>query len=804
MHKSGWRSKILAASILTGVPAFAPALAVDAPDDDAIIVTATRRSISLIDAPINVSVVDAGTLKQQRIDDVRSLGDFTPGMTTTDTGPRGAGNIVLRGISAANTGTAGNNRDNTLAIYMGEVPLYLDFKLLDMQRVEVLLGPQGTLYGLGTLAGAIRYIPNRPDSENWSVELHGRALARSKSDEFGYQGDATINVPIIKDHVAFRTTTGYFYEPGFIDYPFVLQQPGISLPQPVDSNIKNSEEYGANLRRVEDVNFERTFTSRNQLMLKANDNIKSYITYAYQQTRTDGRQANGGGVLGSDRYEGPWRFLEPQKRAAHLISMENEINLFGVVELVTATAWTDQKISTSGDNTDLLLDLDYDYELFPAFNSFATTDQKIRQFNQEVRLVSTHGGPVNWTVGGFYNNQRFDSYREEYVPGYYNAYINAPLNSAGRPINPAGARLRPDDLEYISFVRTRTVEKAVYGEATLNISKNWQVTAGGRYYSYEAFASGATEVPMTGGGVARSPFPQKVFAPSRIRSGGTSDSGFVYKLNSSYKFRPGLLVYGTYSTGYRTGGVNRVAPCIIPLPPGQNVCALPNELQFGPDKTTNYELGLRGAFFDNRLTMNAAAFLINWDQLQVGSQTANGAVGITINAGGARSKGFEFGGNLQVTNQFSLAGTYAYLDARLTEDAPGLVIGVDAFKGDRLPGSSRHQASAIATYEQPLSDTENLLFNWALTYQGDILSRTGNRNFGETIPGYVLNRASVFYRTDNYELGLFANNIFNVYAISSVGQDRSKLTANDGVFLRFYSQAVITPRTVGIEGRIRF
>jgi outer membrane receptor protein involved in Fe transport len=250
--------------------------------------------------------------------------------------------------------------------------------------------------------------------------------------------------------------------------------------------------------------------------------------------------------------------------------------------------------------------------------------------------------------------------------------------------------------------------------------------------------------------------------------------------------------------------VNRVAPCILPLPPGQNVCALPNELQFGPDKTNNYEIGLRGAFFDNRLTLNLAGFVIDWTQLQVGSQTANGAVGITINAGGARSKGFEFSGNLKVTDRFSLAGTYAYLDARLTQDAPGLVVGEDAFAGDRLPGSARHQASAIANYTMPVTETATMNFNWALTYQGDVLSRTGNRNFGETIPGYVLNRATVFYRTDKFEFGLFANNIFNVYAVSSIGQDRSALRANDGVFLRFYSRAVITPRTVGIEGRVRF
>jgi outer membrane receptor protein involved in Fe transport len=796
------KTVLLAATMLTtgfaATSASAQAVAAaDADADDAIIVTATRRSTALLDVPINVSVIGAEQLREQRIDDVRGLAAFTPGVTIVDTGPRGTGNIVLRGIAADDTGTSGNNTDNTLAIYLGEVPLYLDFKLLDMQRVEVLLGPQGTLYGLGTLAGAIRYIPNRPDSSDWFAEVHGRVFARSESRDLGIQGDATVNVPIIEGHLAFRTTTGYFFEPGFIDYPFLLQNPGTSLPQPGGSSIGTAEQYGANLRRQRDVNFDRTFTTRNQLLLQYNENIKAYATLAYQESKTDGRQANGNGVLGSGRYEGPWRYLDPLDRRAHLGSLETEINLFDFAQLVTATAWTDQHNVSSFDNTDLLLDLDYDYEKWPAFSSFATGDTKIRQFNQEVRLVSTHGGPIKWTIGGFYNNQRFFSYREEYVPGYFRAF------PPGTP-NPSFSRVRPDDLEYISYVRTRNVEKAIFGEATWQITDAWQVTGGGRYYQYDAYAEGATEVPMTSGGVRRTPFPLKVFDPSRVRAGETSADGFVYKINTSYKFNPGLLLYGTYSTGYRVGGVNRVAPCIIPLPPGQNVCALPNELVFGPDKTKNYEVGLRGSFFDNRLTVNLAGFIIDWTQLQVGSQTVNGAVGITLNAGAARSKGIEFSGQAKITDRLTLAGTYAYLDARLTEDAPGLVVGEDAFDGDRLPGSARHQGSLIANYSIPVKDEDEVVINWALTYQGDVLSRVGNRNFGETIPDYILNRATVFYRSPRFEFGVFANNIFNVYAISSVGNDFSKQTVNDGVFLRFYNRNVITPRTVGFEGRYRF
>jgi outer membrane receptor protein involved in Fe transport len=148
---------------------------------ETIVVTGTRRSVSIQDAPINIAAVTADSLKRDHIDDVRSLAAFTPGITVQDTGPRNTGTIVLRGLSADDNSSFGDNYNNTLATYMGEIPLYQDFKFLDMDRIEVLLGPQGTLYGLGTLAGAIRYIPNRPDPDNWSGTAHGRVYGVSHS-----------------------------------------------------------------------------------------------------------------------------------------------------------------------------------------------------------------------------------------------------------------------------------------------------------------------------------------------------------------------------------------------------------------------------------------------------------------------------------------------------------------------------------------------------------------------------------------------------------------------------------------------
>src|SRR6478752_1291398 len=224
------RLGLLSATILTGamlaVPAYAADEAADgaadsavaADEGDAIIVTGTRRATTIMDTPINIAAVSSADIEAQRIDDVRDLADFTPGLTISDTGPRSTGTIVLRGLNASDTDSFGASSDSALGVYLGEVPLYYDFKLLDLERVETLLGPQGTLYGLGTLAGAIRYIPERPNVDQIEGEVHGRVFLKDHSGDIGYQGDGVINIPLVRDHIAFRSATGYYFDPGFIDY----------------------------------------------------------------------------------------------------------------------------------------------------------------------------------------------------------------------------------------------------------------------------------------------------------------------------------------------------------------------------------------------------------------------------------------------------------------------------------------------------------------------------------------------------------------------------------------------------------
>ncbi|HUD30854.1 MAG TPA: TonB-dependent receptor [Novosphingobium sp.] len=785
---------LLCATMMTGTLAIAPAHAQGAPDaaaedagnnDDVIIVSATRRNTTLLETPINIAAIGAAELASARIDDMRDLGAFTPGITITDTGPRGAGTVVMRGLSASDSSALGNNTDNAIGVYLGDVPLYTDFKLIDLNRIEVLLGPQGTLYGLGTLAGAMRYMPNRPDPTQFTGEVYGRAYDVAHSSGLGYSGYGVLNIPLARDTIAFRTVTGYYYDPGFIDYPYLLKEPGVSLPQPggVDNPMGTEAQQEANFAGRKDLNFEKTFTTRNQLGFVTPD-FQAYVTYAYQQTRTGGRQATGGGVVGEGKYEAPWRYEEPSKRQSHLVSLEMNGNVADIAQVVLVSSYTKRKQQQSNDNTDLLLDLDYGYELFPAFSSYSPSVAKQSAYTQEVRLVSSHGGPFSWVLGGFWNREKTSSDRQEIVPGY-----------------PAWAGIdRPDEVEYASFVNTKTDEKAIYGEGTFHITDEWQVTGGLRYFKYTADVTGGTALPLF------QPYPQINF---RSRSGSTSDDGTVWKFNTSYNFTPDMMAYATYSKGYRIGGVNRVAPCVLPLPPGQNLCALPEELFYGPDKVKNAEVGFRAQVLDNRLSLNLSGFYIKWNGIQLDGQTANGAIGITTNGGAAVSKGFDFSFTARPIPGLNIRGNYSYLDAKLTEDVPDLLsvqggdlVGV--FDGDRLPGSAKNSGALGVSYDFLVGDNK-VVAGWTATYTGGIYTRPGLRGGGERLPSYVMHRANITYMTEAFEIGVFANNIFDKYAVTGVSNDLTRYGfVNDGIISRYYARAIAQPRVVGVEGRVKF
>jgi len=836
-------------------------------DNQTIVVTGSRRRVTLQDVPINISAASAETLAEQRIDTVRDLAAFTPGLSIRDTGTSGA-TIVMRGLTTADAGTGASTSSSSEAIYFGETPMYIDLKFMDISRVETLLGPQGTLYGLGTMFGAIRYIPNRPNANKWEGNFHARVFGESHSGDPGVNVDATINIPILQDRIAFRGSVGYWNNPGFIDYNYLINQPGVSLPQPggplgnpadeagslnyyVNSrgvltyehdmigvnpvtgappngwygSIGTPEQIAANLHSQKDANTERTVSTRAQLGLYPTDWLRVYGTWVHQVTDTGAGQINSGGVLGTGNYESAKRYLNPTHRVADLYSIEAEADIGGFAQLVSDTAWTRQTSNSLSDQTDLLLDLNYDYELFPSFNATTQGTNSSTSFNQELRLISKHGGPVNWVLGGFYNRQHTAREGHEETPGLNGYHQATEAGSWGD---------RADDWEYASAGTTAKTEKAVFGEATLNITDRWQVTGGGRYYHYDLDTTGGSTTPLLKGPFARlygtklnsrgqvvpdfsqdlgpNPDWQPGLVNIAISPSHAGQGGFVWKGNTSYKFSRDLMVYVTVSKGYRLGGANTSAvPCTDEIlnGAGQKLCLLPNEQFYGPDTTLNKELGIRFGLFDGKLRGSLAVFHINWDGIQVPGSAVNGASGITVNGSTAVSQGVELSFVAKPTRALTINGSYSYTDAHLTADIKGLIaygIGgaakTDALAGDRLAGSPMHSGALGATYELPVNAAGDMLtLNWTATYTGDIYSRIGLRGYGEVLPDYFTHRAFIGYnfRDQDFGIKLYVDNIFDKYAITGISNDRSSRTINDGVVTRYYGQSVLTPRRFGLE-----
>ena len=313
-----------------------------------IVVTATRRTEGVQDIPINIAAFSGQVLEHKRITDLATFSRQVPGLMVVDQGPRGGDIMTARGMNADSLNGSeflDNSSGDSVGMYIGDIPVYVDLKLYDMERIEVLLGPQGTLYGSGTLAGAVRYIPRKPDTEAFAAEIHAQAYSMDESDDAGFQGDFWVNVPIVADKLAFRGVFGYLDDPGFIDYNYLVINPGVSNPQP---DFSNPADVSANLFSVEDVNDQQTTTARLALLWNITDNLETVLSYTYQNQESGGRTvthqaAFGDSVVGTpgagaDEYTSAHRYVEPNERENQMVGLELNWD-FGWANFTSATGY---------------------------------------------------------------------------------------------------------------------------------------------------------------------------------------------------------------------------------------------------------------------------------------------------------------------------------------------------------------------------------------------------------------------------------------------------------------------------------
>jgi iron complex outermembrane receptor protein len=312
--------------------------------------------------------------------------------------------------------------------------------------------------------------------------------------------------------------------------------------------------------------------------------------------------------------------------------------------------------------------------------------------------------------------------------------------------------------------------------------------------------------------------------PTITRTTADGD-GNLFKFNVNYKFTDDIMAYATVSEGFRLGGTNGIGSCpegastTVPIKP-QKLCALPSEVAFDPDSTTNYELGFKSTWFNNQLHFNAAIFNVDWDDAQVGgAATVNGNLPYTTNAGTANSKGLEISSRALLSDSLTAFATFSYAKAELTTDVFGLFKELkktdpayyeySGQDGDRLPGSPEKQFSMGLNYTQDLFDDKVLDVVYGMTYQSDVYTNVGLKAESEALSGFALSNLSATISSSEWAVTLYVDNMFNKYAFTSA-RSTGKASGfaefpeqisnkNTTGMIRSYGHYVTAPRTIRLK-----
>jgi outer membrane receptor protein involved in Fe transport len=762
-----------------------------------IIVTASRREQSVTSVPYNISAVTAEALSRNGVTDIGKLARSVPGVAMIDRGAREAGmnnTIVIRGITTSDAGALNpaTQAADTVSTYIGEAPLYVNMAIKDVERVEVLRGPQGTLYGSGSLGGTIRFIFNRPTTSGFSATIDGSA-AGTKKGSLSASGDLIVNVPL-GENLALRAVGSYSHTGGFVDQKFLFKRDGEHGPA-VNSNPADVVGGAPIIESKKDVDWSDIYFGRVSLRATPTDNLDLQLNYQYQHTEVGGSGGVNPGYNGNGEYEGSLRVLDPLESDTHLVNLDASVD-FGFATLTSSSSYYDAEVNSSRDNTGAFETSGFGplYLGSPRFIAEALDTTTSQGFVQEVRLTSNGKTPLQYVLGAFYQNTKRYLELNEILPGY-SAWRRADgTNPFGPDPLPADFQLPGAETDFLTTETQRFREFALFGELTYNITDRWQVTGGARFF-WQRFQDEASLIL---------PQSEIIFGPGSGSTTGDNEvktSDHIFKVNTSYEVVDNLRVYGTISQGFRRGGANAL-PTVGPFAERAELNS------YAADKINNYEIGLKGRL-GRSLSFSTAVFQIDWKDIQLPLQTVAAGQPFVTNGGRARSRGFEFEANWQVSDPLSVSLGYAYADAELIDDFEirtldssltdqmGGIAGAGA-AGSPTPGTPKHSATIGIDYRHELSDDRALLFHVDGNYRSKIL-----RNLESStqpafyLKGYSMWNPSITYETPRWSLTAFVDNVFDVKGVNAI----DSLTPD--VANRQRSIFISRPITAGLRFNVR-
>ncbi len=747
--------------VMACVPTLAMAQNNNDGDSDEIIITASKRGgQSLHDVAIPVQAISGDELAARGVKDFADWAIAVPSLRYEDLGP-GDKRIFLRGINSIGASTAGVYFDEAVITGSNKEDgggRSVDTKLYDLERIEVLKGPQGTLYGANSMSGTIKLIPKKPSLDQMESYIDS-SVGGTEHGGFDWGVNAMVNLPLSQDKLGLRVVAWNDERSGYID------------------NVR----LGQN-----NINDENTWGTRAMLRLAANEQFTVDASVMIQRTHSNGTsRETPTGTIGhvpttvlptfqggdytttsftSDVWDDDWE----------IYSLTGEYRMDNGT-ITATTNWFDRELNFNFDSTPILLFFGVP---IPAITK---QPQSRRVWSNELRYASNWDGPIQVVLGGLVQREK-TNFEVQVI-------ASDPVTGfALGPFDPDTDALAGTGNAFFGRTNDGTInQEALFGEASVDLTDKLTATAGLRYFHSRQKSSEVQTHPFGGFPNANRPDPDP---------NDDSNNKVTSKFNLAYKADDNLLIFATASQGFRVGGLNAAS---LPL-----IAGVPRN--FGPDSLWNYEVGIKNSVADGRVFFDLSVYQIDWSNMQSVSKDATGAFQFIANAGDARIQGIELNGTAKLTDNFKVSGGLAFTDARLVKDQPGVTPGNiievtnPGHKGDDIPNVPEFTFNASAEYTYPVGDTlqgiARLDFSYVGKYQTEFRPQgtgPGLNPFTQTVGGYATVNSTIGVENDRWGAKLFVNNLFDERGIvDAIASDQDPLA-----FL------ITRPRTYGLNITVR-
>ena len=760
--------------------------------EETITVTARKREESLQEVPFSVVAPSEEILRNRGAQTLEDVSANVGGFTVQNLGP-GQSQVAMRGVSSGQIVRDQPGVKEQVGVYLDESVISLslftpDLDLFDMNRVEVLRGPQGTLFGSGSASGTVRYISNKP-ALGVSDGVAEFTLSTISDGDVGGSAKVAVNTPM-GDSAAFRFTGYYTSFGGYMD----AVQPNLSI----DEDVNSGDRVGARLAITSQPNDRLTITPRllyQELDMDGWNRIDDFNILANPFTTTRPAVSLGERELFTQQEE---------KTTDDFLLFDLDLNYaYGDVLLTSITSYTDRDVLVVRDATALTASITGGTIPFgePVYTLDAPLDDAttVETITQELRLTGVKGD-TTWVAGAFYSTIDRDYGQSLLVSGFEAATEQDPLGPILSPT--MGSFGAGTNVLFFSDLRYEFDQLAVFGEVTHAVNDRFSLTGGLRFYDFEE-----SRIQTFDG----------VFAAPGTTMGSTTADGFAPRLIASYQVNDQTLLNAQVSKGFRLGGIND--PLNVPLCTPEDLATFGGNDNWDDEEQWNYEIGSKSSIMDGRGTFNVAAYVVDIKDLQATVTAGSCSSRLVFNVPDARSSGIELELAAAPSTSFDFAISASYNDSELQSEAAGNISGISP--GNRLPTVPEFQAAAAATYQWPLKN--NRLGYVTGTYQhvgsrytqvGDFASGFGTVDmltfagtiggpltqqfftFNPELPAYDLINLRVGMTAEKWELALFVNNVTDEIAFLALDQERGT-RARVGYLTN-------QPRTFGVTTRVKF